>query len=70
MMTNKTHIKSRKVDKIIHKYGQLKKEINILIPFIKYPWKDFTLTEMKELTKNKSHHYVFEALDKFAQKKL
>jgi len=26
------------------------------------------LAEIKELTKNKSHHYVFEGLDKFAQK--
>lgn len=60
--------KSTKLDKIVHNNGQLKKEIALLIPFIKQPWKNFTLTEIKELTKNKSHHYVFEALDKFAQK--
>ena len=60
--------KSNKVDRTIQKSGQLKKEIALLVPFIKQPWKDFTLSEIKILTKNRSHHYVFEALDKFAQK--
>ena len=67
-MTGKISIKSRKMDKTIQKSGQLKKEISLLVPFIKEPWKDFTLSEIKNFTKNKSHHYVFEALDKFAQK--
>jgi len=60
--------KASKEDRTIHKNGLLKKEIVLLTPFIKKPWKDFTLSEIKEATKNKSHHYVFEALNKFAQK--
>lgn len=53
------------MDNTIHNTGQLKREIVLLIPFIKEPWKDFTLSEIKQLTKNKSHHYVYEALEKF-----
>jgi predicted nucleotidyltransferase len=45
----------------------MKKEINILLPFIKEPWKDFTLSEIKQFTKNRSHHYVYEALEKFSR---
>lgn len=59
--------KANKVDSSIHESGQLKKEIEILVPFIKEPWKDFTLTEIKTATKNKSHHYVYEALEKFSK---
>ncbi|MDO9579365.1 MAG: nucleotidyltransferase domain-containing protein [Bacteroidales bacterium] len=59
--------KTNKLDNSIHKSGQLKKEIDLLIPFIKEPWKDFTLTEIKTATKNKSHHYVYEALEKFSK---
>ena len=55
------------MDKTIQKSGQMKKEIGLLIPFVKEPWKDFTLAEIKTLTKNKSHHYVYEALEKFSQ---
>jgi hypothetical protein len=58
---------SNKMDKIIHKSGQMKKEIDMLIPFVKEPWRDFTLSEIKEITKNKSHHYVYEALEKFSR---
>ncbi len=59
--------KTNKVDRTIQNSGQLKKEITLLIPFIKEPWKDFTLSEIKTLTKNKSHHYVYEALEKFSK---
>ena len=59
--------KTNKLDRTIHNNGQLKKEIALLIPFIKQPWKDFTLTEIKTITKNKSHHYVYEALEKFSK---
>ncbi|HLC57668.1 MAG TPA: nucleotidyltransferase domain-containing protein [Candidatus Nanoarchaeia archaeon] len=55
------------MDKTIHNNGLLKKEILILKPFVKEPWKEFTLTEIKARTKNKSHHYVFWALKKFAK---
>lgn len=59
--------KTNKMDRTIQNSGQLKKEIALLIPFIKEPWKDFTLSEIKTLTKNKSHHYVYEALEKFSK---
>lgn len=58
------------MDKTIQKSGQLKKEITLLTPFIKEPWKDFTLSEIKILTKNRSHHYVYEALEKFSNKNI
>lgn len=56
------------MDKHIHNSGQLKKRIALLSPFIKEPWKDFTLAEIKTLTKNRSHHYVYEALEEFSAK--
>lgn len=59
--------KSIKVDRTIHKNGLFKQEFSILSPFIKEPWKEFTITEIKIITKNKSHHYVFEALKKFVK---
>ena len=55
------------MDRIIQKCGLLKRELLILKPFIKEPWREFTTTEIKTLTKNKSHHYVFEALKKFTK---
>jgi predicted nucleotidyltransferase len=54
------------MDKLIQKSGLIKKEIDFLIPFIKEPWKDFTLSEIKSITKNNSHHYIYEALEKFS----
>jgi len=56
------------MDKTIHYNGYMKKEIEILIPFVKEPARYFTLSEIKELTKNKSHHYVYNALEKFSKK--
>lgn len=55
------------MDKSIQNSGLIKKELLIIMPFIKEPWKEFTLTEIKTITKNKSHHYVFEALKKFVR---
>ncbi len=55
------------MDRSIQNNGLLKKGLLILNPFIKEPWKEFTLTEIKTSTKKKSHHYVFEALKKFAK---
>jgi len=55
------------MDRTIQNNGLLRKEIALLIPFIKEPWRDFTLTEIKTLTKNKSHHYAYEALEKFSK---
>ena len=53
------------MDRTIHKNGLMKKELLLLLPFMKEPWKEFTLSEIKRLTKKKSHHYVFEALKRF-----
>jgi len=44
-----------------------KKEIILLKPFVKEPWKSFTLSEIKAISKNKSHHYVYDSLDKFSR---
>lgn len=55
------------MDRITHKNGLLKQEILLLYPFVKEPWREFTLTEIKTITKNKSHHYVFEALKRFTK---
>ncbi|MBI5880737.1 nucleotidyltransferase domain-containing protein [archaeon] len=54
------------MDKTIHKNGLVKKEINLLRPFVKEPWRKLTITEIKKLTKNRSHHYVFEAMKGFS----
>jgi len=55
------------MDNLIHNNGILKKEISILLPFIKEPYNDFTLSEIKKRIGNKSHHYVYEALEKFSK---
>ncbi len=54
------------MDSLVHKNGLMKREILLLKPFIKEPWKGFTLTEIKRSTGTKSHHYAFEALKRFA----
>lgn len=54
------------MDRLVHKNGLIKRELLLLKPFIKEPWKEFTLTEIKESTGTKSHHYAFESMKKFA----
>ena len=54
------------MDRLVHKSGLMKKEFMLLKPFIKEPWKELTLTDIKRSTGTKSHHYAFEALKKFA----
>lgn len=54
---------SIKMDRTIQNRGLL----ILLKPFIKEPWKEFTLTEIKTITKKTSHHYVFEALKLFTK---
>ena len=49
----------------IQKSGLIKQELLLLRPFLKEPVREFTLREIKEISKNTSHHYVFEALKKF-----
>lgn len=53
------------MDKTIHNNGLTRKELFLLKPFVKEPWREFTLSEIKKICKNKSHHYVFDALKKF-----
>jgi len=55
------------MDRIIQKNGPTKRELLFLKPFLKEPMRELTLTEIKEISKNTSHHYVFEALKKFTQ---
>jgi predicted nucleotidyltransferase len=54
------------MDRIIHKYGLLKGEASVMAPFVKEPWREFTISRIKEATGKRSHHYVFEALKKFS----
>lgn len=55
------------MDRTIQKSG-FKKELLLLKPFVKEPWREFTLKEIKQLTKTTSYHYVFEALKRFSTK--
>ena len=59
--------KSKKVDRTVQKSGLIKKELFLLKPFVREPWKEFTLSDIKKISRNRSHHYVFEALKKFVQ---
>lgn len=54
------------MDKTIHKNGLVRKELLLLKPFVKEPWREFTLSDIKKISKNSSHHYVFEALKRFS----
>lgn len=47
--------------------GLVNKEIELLIPFIKEPWKEFTLSEIKQITGIKSHHYAYDGMKKFSE---
>ncbi len=66
-MNRKNQI-SKKVDNIPQKSGFTKKQLDILRIFAKEPWKQFTITDAKQITKIKSHHYVYEALKAFTEK--
>jgi hypothetical protein len=58
-------MKSTIMDKSVHKNGLVRKELLLLKPFIREPWKGFTLAEVKGSTGVRSHHYAFEAMKKF-----
>lgn len=45
----------------------LKKEYEVLLPFVKEPWKKFTFKEVKKLTGKKSESYVYNSLKGFAK---
>ena len=48
----------------------LKKESQILLIFVKEPWRKFTFTEIKIISKNNSRSYVDSALKNFIREKL
>jgi predicted nucleotidyltransferase len=55
------------MDRIIQKSGFIKKELLLLKPFVREPWKEFTLTQIKQISRVKSHHYAYDALKKFVK---
>ena len=63
---SKEGLLSINMDKIVQKSGFSKKELLLLKPLLKEPWREFTLSEIKRSSGNKSHHYVFEALKQFS----
>ncbi len=45
----------------------LKKEYEILLPFIKEPWDKFTFKEIKKLSRKKSESYVYDSIKRFVK---
>ena len=45
----------------------LKKEYEILLQFVKMPWKGLTFREVKKLSRKKSESYVYNSLKKFVR---
>ncbi len=45
----------------------LKKEYEILIPFIKEPWRRFTFKDIKNLSRKSSESYVYNSLKRFVK---
>jgi predicted nucleotidyltransferase len=43
----------------------IKKEYEILMPFLKEPWNKFTFKDVKKLSKKKSESYVYDSIKKF-----
>ena len=48
----------------------LKKEYEILAPFIKEPWKKYFFKDIKKLSKKKSESYVYSAIKKYAKENI
>ncbi|VVB81593.1 Nucleotidyltransferase domain protein [uncultured archaeon] len=48
----------------------IKKEHQLLVPFIGSPWKSFTFKEIKELCKKSSKSYVFAVLKKLVKEEI
>lgn len=65
---NRKKQSSKKVDNIPQKSGFTKKQLDILRIFAKEPWKQFTIADVKQITKIKSHHYAYETLKAFTGK--
>ncbi len=68
-MSEKT-VKSKKMDVIVQKNGFTKRELDILRAFLKEPWKQFDIAEIKNSVKSKSQNYVFNALKRFAKQNI
>ena len=43
------------------------KEYEIILPFIKEPWKKFVFKEIKKITKKKSESYIYQSLKNFVK---
>ncbi len=48
----------------------LKKEYEILLQFVKEPWKRFTFKEIKNLSRKKSESYVYNSIKRFVKSKI
>lgn len=68
-MSQKT-VKSRKLDRIVQKNGFTKRELDILRAFLKEPWKQFSIAEIKNIVGSKSQNFVFNALKSFAKRNI
>ncbi|MFH0978943.1 MAG: nucleotidyltransferase domain-containing protein [Candidatus Woesearchaeota archaeon] len=53
------------MDKTIQISGFVKKDLLLLSHFLKDPSRAFTISQIKALSRNNSHHYVFSALKRF-----
>ena len=51
-------------------FNMLKKEYEILVPFLKESWRDFTFKEVKKLSKKKSESYVYNSIKKFVNSEI
>ena len=48
----------------------LKKQLEILLQFIKEPWKKFTFKDVKKFTGKKSESYIYNSLKEFVKKEI
>src|SRR3989338_4852871 len=48
----------------------LKKEYELLIPFVKGPWKKYTFREVKKLCKKTSESYVYNSIKKYVKERI
>ena len=46
----------------------LKKQFEILLQFVKEPWKKFTFKDVKKFTRKKSESYIYDSLKEFVKK--
>lgn len=65
MKTITKNKKSTKVGRVAHKSGFVKKGLDLLIMFVREPWRRFSVYDVKKISKNKSNHYVHDTIKKF-----